>query len=66
MPCKMAKDYLSSQGVEFDAKDVVNSPENLQEMMAVTGGLRGVPVIVVGTEVVRGFDREKLSSLIGA
>lgn len=33
--------------------------------MEVTNGLRGVPVIVVGSEVVRGFDREKIAALLG-
>lgn len=60
-----AKEYLSSHGVEFDAKDVVANPEHLQEMMEVTHGLRGVPVIVIGSEVVRGFNREKVAALLG-
>lgn len=45
---------------------MVQNPENLQEMMEVTGGLRGVPVIVIGSEVIRGFDREKVAALLGA
>jgi glutaredoxin 3 len=61
----MAKEYLSSHGVEFDAKDVATNPAHLQEMMAVTGGARGVPVLVVGSEVVRGFNREKVAGLLG-
>lgn len=61
----MAKDYLSSKGVEFDAKDVTSDPNLLQEMLEVTGGLRGVPVIVIGDQVIRGFDKEKVSGLLG-
>lgn len=61
----MAKAYLSSHGVEFDAKDVTADPANLQELMEVTGGMRGVPVIVIGNEVVRGFNKEKVASLLG-
>lgn len=44
---------------------MVNDPENLQEMMEVTGGLRGVPVIVIGSEVIRGFNKEKVAGLLG-
>lgn len=33
--------------------------------MEATGGLRGVPVIVIGSEVVRGFDRAKVANLLG-
>lgn len=60
-----AKAYLSSHGIEFDAKDVVQNPEYLQEMMEVTRGLRGVPVLVIGAQVVRGFDRERIAALLG-
>jgi glutaredoxin 3 len=60
----MAKEYLSSHGVEFDAKDVTVNPANLQELMEVTGGMRGVPVIVIGGEVVRGFNKEKVAALL--
>lgn len=65
MPCRGAKEYLSQHGIEFDAKDVVSHPENLQEMMEVTGGLRGVPVIVIGSEVMRGFNQQKVAALLG-
>jgi hypothetical protein len=34
-------------------------------MMEVTRGLRGVPVIVIGHEVVRGFNRERVAALLG-
>lgn len=33
--------------------------------MEVTRGLRGVPVIVIGNEVIRGFDRERIAALLG-
>lgn len=59
------KEYLHQNGVEFDAKDVVESPENLQEMLEKTGGLRGVPVIVVENDVIRGFNREILKARLG-
>lgn len=61
----MAKEYLSSQGVEFDAKDVTADPTLLQEMLELTGGLRGVPVLVIGSDVMRGFNREKVAGLLG-
>jgi hypothetical protein len=34
-------------------------------MMEVTRGLRGVPVIVIGNQVVRGFNRERVATLLG-
>ncbi|HLO04772.1 MAG TPA: glutaredoxin family protein [Symbiobacteriaceae bacterium] len=59
------KEYLNQNGVEFDAKDVVENPENLQEMLEKTGGLRGVPVILVGNDVIRGFNRDLLKARLG-
>lgn len=44
---------------------MVTNPEYMQEMMEVTHGLRGVPVIIIGSEVVRGFNREKIATLLG-
>ncbi len=58
------KEFLSSHGVEFDAKDVVGNPENLQQMMQATGGRRGVPAIVIGDEVVMGFNKDRISELL--
>lgn len=65
MPCQKAKEYLSSNGIQFEAKDVASDPNQLQEMLEVTGGLRGVPVIVIGSEVTRGFNRPRVAALLG-
>lgn len=59
------KEYLHQNGVEFDAKDVTADPENLQEMLTKTGGLRGVPVILVDNDVIRGFNRDLLKARLG-
>jgi glutaredoxin len=59
------KEYLHQNGVEFDAKDVTVDPANLQEMLEKTGGLRGVPVILVDNDVIRGFNRDLLKARLG-
>ncbi len=61
--CKMVKDLLSSKGVEYQDIDVAGSEEKLKEMIAVSGQM-GVPVVVIGDEVIRGFNKEKIESLI--
>lgn len=58
--CAQAKEYLSAKGLDFDAIDVTASPEAMKEMRAVSGGARSVPVIVVGREVIIGFDQGAL------
>lgn len=58
-------EFLKAKGVPFEGKDVVADPKNMEELLKHTDGVRGTPVIVVGTEVLRGFDRGKLSRLLG-
>jgi glutaredoxin 3 len=51
--------------VAFTAKDVAHDEAARAELEARTGRL-AVPVIVVGDEVVVGFDRGKLKRLLGS
>ena len=60
----MAKEFLSSHGVEFTAKNVAEDSAALDELVARTGR-RAVPVIMVDDEVVVGFDRGRLQRLLG-
>ena len=57
--------FLADSGIPFTGKDVVEDPGAIDELMAWTGGVRGTPVIVVDGQVLRGFDRGKLSRLLG-
>jgi glutaredoxin 3 len=59
----MAKEYLSSQGIKFESIDVAADPKAMEEMVAKTGAM-GTPVIIVGDDVVRGWDRGKVSRLL--
>jgi glutaredoxin-like YruB-family protein len=62
--CKMAKSYLSSKGVSFKDYDVSTNQIALEEMVKVSGQM-GVPVIVINNEVIVGFDKSRLDSLLG-
>ncbi len=53
--------FLADQGVPFDVKDVVAHPEYLEELLALTNGAPGTPVIVINDIVYRGFDRGKIT-----
>ena len=61
--CKMVKEFLSSKSVEYQDIDVSVSQESLDEMISVSGQM-GVPVVVIGDEVIRGFNKDKIESLI--
>ena len=60
----MAKEFLSSQGIAFAAKNVAEDPDARDELVARTGRM-AVPVITVDDEVVLGFDRGRLKRLLG-
>lgn len=63
--CHMAKEYFNANGVKYEDFNVATDLEKRKEMVAKTGQM-GVPVIVIGSEVVVGFDQERIESLLKA
>jgi glutaredoxin 3 len=57
------KEFLSLKGVNYREYDVANDEQARKEMLEKTGRM-AVPAVVVGSEVVVGFDRSKLDKLI--
>jgi glutaredoxin len=57
------KEFLSAHGVDFSARDVAHDPEALADLQATTGR-QATPVIMIGDEVVVGFDRGRLQRLL--
>ena len=63
-PCKAAKAFLASRGVAFQEVNVAEDLEGREALIRQTGQL-AVPVIVVGDEVVLGFNRPRLAEVLG-
>ena len=61
--CKMAKDWMKENNIEFTDVDVATDEKAAQEMTEKSGQM-GVPVILVGDEVLVGFDKPKLEALL--
>lgn len=61
--CKRAKDYLTQKGVAFTDYNVAEDREKAKEMINKSRQM-GVPVIVVGDDVIVGFNQAKLDSLL--
>ena len=61
--CVAAKEFLAENNVEFEERNVTSSEKARNEL--IEKGYRGVPVIVVGEEEIVGFDKNKLTSLLG-
>ena len=62
--CQMAKEFFAEKGVQYTAYDVAGDAAKRAEMIQLTGQL-GVPVIVVGGDVLVGFSRERLAQKLG-
>lgn len=61
-PCYAAKQFLTSRKIHFEYKDVQADPAALQELVELNS--RSTPTIVVGEEVMIGFDPDRLDSLL--
>ncbi len=62
--CKMAKGFFEENNVKFTDHNVAEDAEKRQEMIDKSGQM-GVPVIFVDEEMIVGFDKEKLSEMLG-
>lgn len=60
----MAKEFFKASGVSYEEFNVAMDGEKRREMMEKSGQL-GVPVITIDDEVVVGFNKGKLSRLLG-
>ena len=61
--CKTAKEYLSQKGITYQEFDVEKNKAAAQEMIKISGA-RSVPVIVMGTEVIVGFDTARIDAAL--
>ena len=61
--CHMAKDHLKANNIEFTEKDVSTDLEARQEMIDKSGQM-GVPQIIIGEELIIGFDKPKIDELL--
>lgn len=61
--CNMAKEYFDANHVKYEAIDVSVDQDKRKEMMEKSGQL-GVPVIIIGEDIVVGFNKPKLAKLL--
>ncbi|MEK7080861.1 MAG: glutaredoxin family protein [Patescibacteria group bacterium] len=62
--CHMAKDFFTANGIVYTEYNVASDIEKRKEMMEKSGQM-GVPVIIIGDELMVGFDKPKISKLLG-
>ena len=61
--CQAAKDYLLKREIEFEDVDVSADMGRAMEMVE-KSGQQGVPVIDIDGEIIVGFDRPRIDSLL--
>ena len=62
--CKMSKAFFKEHSIDYTEKDVASDLAAREEMVKRSGQM-GVPVIDVDGTLIVGFDKEKLSELLG-
>ncbi len=61
--CKKAKEYFSQKGISYVDYDVAGDRDKAREMIQKSGQM-GVPVIMIGDEIVVGFNQSKVDELL--
>ena len=61
--CALAKEYFKENNVPYEDIDVALDPKARNEMVEISGQL-GVPVIVIGEDIVIGFNKSKIAELL--
>lgn len=61
--CKKMKQYLKSKDVDFEEFNV-SSPANAERVYQLSGQ-NAVPVTVIGSRVIVGFDKSAVDSALG-
>ena len=62
--CNMAKEFFKENNVSYESFDVASDMEKRTEMLERSGQM-GVPVIIIGNNLIIGFNKPKISELLG-
>ncbi len=60
----MAKEFLKEHGIPFENINVWENVEARKEMVEKSGQM-GVPVIQIDNDIIIGFQKERIASLLG-
>ena len=62
--CVSLKEFLKEKNIEFQAIDVTEDLKAQEDMIEKSGQM-GVPVVEIDGQIIVGFDREKISQILG-
>jgi len=61
--CRRVEEFLTEHGVAFQSRDIAADPAAMNELERL--GVATTPVTVIDGNVVVGFDKKRLSALLG-
>ncbi len=62
--CHMAKEFFKEKNITYTEHDVASDVEQ-RKIMIEKSGQMGVPVIIIGNDLIVGFNKPKISELLG-
>ena len=62
--CHMAKEFFKANNVAYTEHDVAGNADKRKEMIDKSGQM-GVPVIIIDDNLIVGFNKPKISELLG-
>jgi glutaredoxin-like YruB-family protein len=63
-PCHVVKLFLTEKGLVFEERDISRDSEALRELTEKYGS-HSTPTLVIGDEVMIGFNPERLDEILG-
>jgi len=63
-PCQVLKILLEEKGVAFEERDITQDPSAVRDLMEKYKS-HSTPTLVIGDEVLIGFDPERIDKLLG-
>jgi glutaredoxin-like YruB-family protein len=61
--CQVAKDYFNSKGLKYESIDVQKDLVARKKMIEISEQM-GVPVIVIGKKILKGFNEEDVEAAL--
>lgn len=61
--CRKTKEFLDAHGVAYTELDIEKDAQSRQDFERLGG--RGVPLVVIGETVIRGYDEASMKSALG-
>lgn len=62
-PCRVVKAFLEERGIAFEERDVRSDPQAVRDLVEIYES-RSTPTIIVGDEVMIGYDPDRLEQML--